>query len=292
MTTADLVSQLVDYGRENSVERITLAAPYLEALAATFGDREARAVTARELHAFHQQALATTAAGPLLALLEEKATKWEAAYVPRRRGLVGMLEWESGRPVRALVDLFDQPGFAPRRVLELGCGDGVNAVFMATRGCQVTAVDVSPTALAMAREKAQAAGVHIAFVEGDIFAVDVGDELFDFVFDRGMFHHLQVFQLEDYKTLVAERLVPDGWFHLICHHVSARPTVLVDCAFGFVGMLLGFVSGTLVQMGAGFTTGELREVFSDRFRFQSTDLVGDDNNRPFRFISSVLHKTV
>ena len=89
------------------------------------------------------------------------------------------------------MELFDRPGFRPRRVLELGCGDGVNAVFMASRGCAVTAVDVSPTALEMAREKQREAGVEVEFIEGDVFELEPAGEPYDFVFDRGMLHHLR-----------------------------------------------------------------------------------------------------
>jgi 2-polyprenyl-3-methyl-5-hydroxy-6-metoxy-1,4-benzoquinol methylase len=290
MTMNELVELLGEYGQSNSVESIVRAGPYLEALAHTFGDREVGSVRAKELHAFHRQICTSPAVSPLLALLEEKSQRWEAAYSRRAEGLVGCLQWESQQPVRALVDLFEQKGLRPNRVLELGCGDGVNAVFMASRGCEVTAVDLSHTALVMAREKQRAARVDVEFVEGDIFELEPSREPYDFIFDRGMFHHLQVFQFEDYKNLVADRLTPDGYFHLICHHVSARPTVLLDCLCGFVGMLLNFVSGILLEMGTGFTAEELREIFSDRFRFQSMDLIVDDNNRPFRFVSSVMQR--
>jgi 2-polyprenyl-3-methyl-5-hydroxy-6-metoxy-1,4-benzoquinol methylase len=292
MTTNELVRLLIEYGDVNSVESITRVGPYLEALAHAFGDREVRGITAKDLHAFHQEVRATQAGDPVRALLEQKSAKWEAAYVPRAQGLIGPLQWESERPVGALVQLFDQPDFRPQRILELGCGDGVNAVFMASLGSHVTAVDVSPTALMMAREKQAAAGVNIEFIEGDVFELDLGSEPFDFIFDRGMFHHVQVFHFEDYKNLVADRLRPGGYFHLICHHTSARPTALLDCLCGFVGMLLNLVVGTLVEMGAGFTADELREVFSDRFQFHSMDLVWDDNNRPFRFVSSVMERIV
>jgi SAM-dependent methyltransferase len=205
---------------------------------------------------------------------------------------VEWLQWESEHPVRALVELFERPGFRPRQVLELGCGDGVNAVFMASRGCKVTAVDISHTALEMAREKQRSAGVDIQFVEGDVFELEPRLEAYDFVFDRGMFHHVQVFHFEDYKNLVAERLAPNGYFHLICHHVSTRSTVLIDCLCGSIGKLLSFLSGTLVESGTGFTADELRQIFSDRFRFESMELIWDDNSRPFRFASSLMQRTV
>jgi 2-polyprenyl-3-methyl-5-hydroxy-6-metoxy-1,4-benzoquinol methylase len=290
MTTEELVALLVEYGRANTVGSVVDASPYLDALAGAFGDRNVRDITSKELCAFHEQIAESPAVGPVLALLAKKSQRWEAAYTFRTQGMVESLQWESPRPVRALVELFDRPEFRPARVLELGCGDGVNAVFMASRGCQVTAVDISPTALKMARGKARAAKVDVEFVEGDVFELQPPRTPFDFIFDRGMFHHVQVFHYEDYLRLVADRLVPDGYFHLICHHVSTRPTLLVDCLCGSVGKLLSFLSGTLVETGAGFTTDELREIFSERFRFQSIDLVWDDNNRPLCFASAIMQR--
>lgn len=247
-------------------------------------------MTAKDLHAFHKEIGASPALSPLLTALHTKSQRWEAIYSARQKKLVEWLQWESPHPVRALVELFDRPGFRPQRVLELGCGDGVNAIFMASRGCHVTAVDISPTALAMAREKQRAAGVDIQFVEGDVFTLDLSRESYDFVFDRGMFHHVQVFHFEDYKNLVADRLAPGGQFHLICHHVSTRPTIVLDSLCGSVGKLVAFLSGTLVETGAGFTADELRQIFGDRFRFASTDLVWDDHNRQLRFASALLQR--
>jgi len=193
---------------------------------------------------------------------------------------VGCLQWESQQPVRALVDLFEQKGLRPNRVLELGCGDGVNAVFMASRGCEVTAVDLSHTALVMAREKQRAARVDVEFVEGDIFELEPSREPYDFIFDRGMFHHFRSFSSKTIepggRPTDARRVLPSDLPPCL-----GAPTVLLDCLCGFVGMLLNFVSGILLEMGTGFTAEELREIFSDRFRFQSMDLIVDDNNRPF-----------
>ena len=291
MTTRELATQLIRYAQANSVSSLSDATPYLEALADAFGDRDVRDVTAKDLHAFHRTVGASPVLSPLVAALHKKSQRWEAIYVARQKKLIEWLQWESPSPVRALVALFDRPGFRPQRVLELGCGDGVNAVFMASRGCQVTAVDISPTALAMAREKQREAGVEIQFVEGDVFALDLPRESFDFVFDRGMFHHVQVFHFEDYKNLVADRLVPNGHFHLICHHVSTRPTVVVDALCGSVGKLVAFLSGTLVETGAGFTADELRQIFGDRFQFASTDLIWDDHSRQLRFASSLMQRS-
>lgn len=290
MTTEELVARLLEYARANDVESVVDATPYLEALRNAFRDREAREIGAGELRTFHRQMVASPDVAPLLSLLEKKSRRWEDAYALRARGVVELLQWESPRPVRALVELFDRPDFHPKRVLELGCGDGVNAVFMASRGCKVTAVDLSPTALAMARNTARAAKVGVDFVERDVFELEPPRKRYDFVFDRGMFHHVQVFAFDDYRQLVADQLAPGGRFHLMCHHVSTRPTLLVDGLFGSVGKLLSFLTGTLVETGAGFTAGELHEIFSESFRIESIDLVWDDNHRPLRFASAVMQR--
>ncbi len=63
----------------------------------------------------------------------------------------------SGRPSAALVRFAE--GLTPGRALELGCGKGDDAVWLARQGWEVLAVDVSASALAIARANARAAGV-------------------------------------------------------------------------------------------------------------------------------------
>ena len=291
MTTRELVGRLLKFGRANSVASLIDAGPYLESLAERFGDRDPRELTAKDLHEFHRAA-GPELAEPVEAGLKRKSLGWEAIYSSRSRRLLGPLQWESETPVGALVELFEQPEFAPRTVLELGCGDGVNAVFMASRGCRVTAVDVSRTAIEMAHEKARAAGVDVDFVVGDVFDLETGPSPYDLVFDRGLLHHLPVFRFEDYNAFVAERLPTGGVFHLICHHVSTRPTVALDGTYGgAMGKLLGLLTGPLVETGCGFTDDELRQIFSDRFEISSIELIDDDDNRPFRFESAVMRRT-
>ena len=118
---------LVRYGETNSVDSLVEARPYLDELVAVFGDRPVHDVHASGLHRFHRDVASSPAVAPLLALLDRKTQRWEAAYTLRAQGAVDCLQWESPHPVRALVEVFERPGFAPRRVLKLGCGDGVNA---------------------------------------------------------------------------------------------------------------------------------------------------------------------
>ena len=63
----------------------------------------------------------------------------------------------SGRPNHMLVDLAGD--LAPGRALDLGCGEGADALWLAERGWTVTGLDISPTALARADQAARRAGL-------------------------------------------------------------------------------------------------------------------------------------
>lgn len=74
--------------------------------------------------------------------------------------------------------------------LDLGCGSGIWGIELARRGWQVTGVDVVPKALRRARERAQATGVQMRLVEGDVTrlqAAGVGTG-FPLLLDFGLFH--------------------------------------------------------------------------------------------------------
>lgn len=90
---------------------------------------------------------------------QRPADFWETHY-----GAVDRV-W-SGRPNTAVVDVAG--GLPPGRVLDLGCGEGGDAVWLAGRGWDVTAVDISPTAVDRGRAAAAAACVAVRFVVADL----------------------------------------------------------------------------------------------------------------------------
>ncbi|MGE0785498.1 MAG: class I SAM-dependent methyltransferase [Sandaracinaceae bacterium] len=139
----------------------------------------------------------------------------------------GFLPWDTGKPEPALVahverGTLDGPTKGgptkegPRRVLEVGCGTGTNALWLAERGFDVVAIDVAPLAVEQARAKAASAKAKPRFEVLDFLNADVPGGPFDAVFDRGVFH---VFDDADVRARFAERvaaaLVPDGtWLSL------------------------------------------------------------------------------
>jgi 2-polyprenyl-3-methyl-5-hydroxy-6-metoxy-1,4-benzoquinol methylase len=66
-------------------------------------------------------------------------------------------------------DLIDTAGdLAPGKAIDLGCGSGQNSIWLAQRGWTVTAVDISPGAIADAGDAAQRAGVTVVLDVADI----------------------------------------------------------------------------------------------------------------------------
>lgn len=98
--------------------------------------------------------------------------------------------WETG-PRGELVDLVTTGRIRPGRAVDLGCGSGANAVFLAAHGFDVTGVDFSPVALDRARRAAAAAGVEVRLVNADLTAApDWADGSYDLVVDYGVLDDL------------------------------------------------------------------------------------------------------
>jgi len=78
----------------------------------------------------------------------------------------------------------------PSRALEIGCGTGDNAIWLAQQKFPVLALDTSVAAIEKATAKAQQAGVPCQFRVADILKIELQEAPFGFAFDRGCFHTL------------------------------------------------------------------------------------------------------
>lgn len=96
------------------------------------------------------------------------------------------------------------------RVVDLGCGPGVQAVFLARHGMRVTGVDRSPVALAKARQLAGFYGTEVTFVEGDILAVPLPDDCADVVHDSFVYHNVRPDARAAYAAETARLARPGG----------------------------------------------------------------------------------
>ena len=143
-------------------------------------------------------------------MTEQAHPEWDASYTADTPA-----PWDIGRPQPAFARLADE-GRLTGRLLDAGCGTGENALLAASRGADVTGIDVAPTAIARARAKASERGLTARFEIAD--ALDLGrlSLTVDTVIDSGVFH---VFGDDDrarYVASLAGVLSPAGACYLMC----------------------------------------------------------------------------
>ena len=115
-----------------------------------------------------------------------------------------------------LPELFESMDGTDQRLLEVGCGIGVDSIQLAKRGFQVTAVDLTENALAVARQFAARREATVDFRLGNAEGLDFPDESFDAIYSFGVLHHTP-----DIKRSVAEVhrvLRPGGTAYVMLYH--------------------------------------------------------------------------
>ncbi|MFI1183778.1 class I SAM-dependent methyltransferase [Streptomyces sp. NPDC020799] len=180
------------------------------------------------------------------------AAWWDGFYGDRTKPVPFFV----AKPDENLASYADRGLITPGRALDLGCGPGRNALHLASLGFQVDAVDLSPTAITWAEERAREAGADIRFHCGDAFAL-AGTELtgpYDLIYDSGCFHHLPPHRRISYRALLERALAPGGHLGLTCFASGAMGSELPDAAFYRESGLGG---------GLAYTPESLRWIFSD-----------------------------
>ncbi len=165
-------------------------------------------------------------------------------------------------------------------VLEVGCGTGVHARLFAQAGANVTAVDLTPTAVELTRKRLELHGLEADVREADAQALPFADASFDYVWSWGVVHHS-----EDTVRVVAEIarvLRPGGRLALMIYH---RSSITYWIQYQLVRGVLG---GKLLRMSPAeianrysdgviarhYTRDELRELLSADFEDVRTEVTG------------------
>jgi len=157
----------------------------------------------------------------------EAAARWRRLTSGEEAGgspwAIGAAEWEeryasapavwSGRPNDALVA--HTADLAPGTALDLGAGEGRDAVWLAQRGWRVTAVDLSATALARGARAAEEAGVAVRWVQADLATYD-DPVRYDLVTSH--FLHLAPEARRGHVARAARLVAPGGTLLLVQHH--------------------------------------------------------------------------
>lgn len=124
------------------------------------------------------------------------------------------LLWSKGPNRFVAEELGD---LTPGSALDVACGEGRNAVWMAEKGWEVTGVDFSPVALERAREMADDREVEVDWVEADILDWDPGRR-FDLVLVA--YVHLPLQERSALMQKAVSWVAPGGYMFLVGHDVS------------------------------------------------------------------------
>lgn len=131
--------------------------------------------------------------------------------------------WDDPAPPPEIVTLGAE--LPPGRALDLGCGYGRSAIFLAQHGWLVDGVDFIPRAIDIARQRAAAAGVaeQARFYIASAAALDFLEPPYDLAIDIGCMHSFTEDMLRAYSGELVRLLRPDGHYVLFAHLHSGVP---------------------------------------------------------------------
>ena len=139
---------------------------------------------------------------------QERRAQWNQRHRDR--------EIESDGPDATLVA--QVAGLSPKRALDVACGSGTNAVWLASAGWRVTGVDWSAAGLKKARARATRAGVAVAWIEADLLDWTPPPAAFELV--TALYLHLVPAERRIVYAAVARAVAPGGHLLVIGHDRS------------------------------------------------------------------------
>jgi SAM-dependent methyltransferase len=164
------------------------------------------------------------------------------------------IPWNTETPPDAIVQLVNSGKIKPCKTIDLGCGAGNYAIYLAGKGFNVTGIDLSPMAVKFAKENAKEKKVGCNFLVADIFN-DLRDHVmgpFDFAYDWEVLHHVYPRNRKKFAENVYGVLNPGGKYLSVCFSVK-------DPQFGSSGKYRKTRLGTILYFSS---EKELRNLFS------------------------------
>lgn len=178
--------------------------------------------------------------------------------------------WTESEPPKELVNLIESGKIKPCKILDIGCGEGFYAIYLASKGFNVTGVDVSEKAIEYAKENAAKQGVKIKFIAMDITDLDKLDEKFDFIFEWALLHHIMPPQRQKHVESIKRILNKGGKYLSICFN-NQNPD------FGVKGKNLRIVpEGAKMPAGTKLyysSMDELKKLFEPHFHIIEAKLI-------------------
>lgn len=200
-------------------------------------------------------------------LLREPTEFWNTFYKDKEKNVPFFCD----RPDEHLVKNIERQIIKPRKVLEIGCGNGRNAIYLAQKGCTVTAVDISQRAIDWAKEQAEVNSVKIQFVCENIFNLNLELQEFDYIYDSGCFHHLSPHRRVSYIQFINKYLKNNGYFSISAFKENGKygGSSLSDKQYYMDRTLYG---------GLGYSKEKLQILFSEFQEIEIRDMQHNNLN--------------
>jgi len=133
-------------------------------------------------------------------------------HIYKRSGVI----WTRTEPPKRLVRLVESRKINPCKTIDIGCGEGFYSIYLASRGFDVTGIDLSEKAIKYAKKNAVNHGVNVRFLSMDIDDLGKLDEKFDFVFEWSLLHLINPSRRPNYVEYVKNLLNNGGKYLSMC----------------------------------------------------------------------------
>jgi 2-polyprenyl-3-methyl-5-hydroxy-6-metoxy-1,4-benzoquinol methylase len=124
--------------------------------------------------------------------------------------------WTSIEPPIEIVKLIENGKIKPCKCLDIGCGEGFYSIYLASKGFEVTGIDLSENAIKYAKQNASKKGVKIKFITMNVSDLSKINEKFDFVFEWALLHHIIPEKRKRYVKDVSNLLNKGGKYFSVC----------------------------------------------------------------------------
>ncbi|MQY27500.1 class I SAM-dependent methyltransferase [Nocardia aurantia] len=136
--------------------------------------------------------------------------------------------WSIGEPQPELAALIEQGKFHGD-VLDVGCGEAAISIYLAERGFTTVGLDLSPTAIDLARAEAARRGLsNASFEVADISAFTGYDGRFGTIVDSTLFHSIPVAAREGYQRSIARAAAPGASYYALVFDRAGFPALTGD----------------------------------------------------------------
>ena len=143
--------------------------------------------------------------------VESKASFWDDMYNSGNYKKTWSLEFPSPELISVLMAL-NMP--EDTQCLDVGCGSGADLEHLVEKGFDVTGIDISPAAINLTQKRIDIKKLSARLLVGDILKMSLGDGKFDFITDRGCFHHIANEKRTIYADTIGDAIKSGGYLLL------------------------------------------------------------------------------